>query len=141
MENSAAERSSSRSSSPITRSRTTYPSSWNCATMASVISGAAGLHAGTGLVCVVMLLSMVVGFRWHHGRTDHSMYVLAMAYQRITISDGAATPMGQVLLAGEVHDDEPLMPRRLRTMESLIISVVTSGHGRYVDGQGRAAPI
>lgn len=64
-----------------------------------------------------------------------------MPYERVTMADGVVTPVGQVLLAGEVRDGEPLTPRRLRTIDQLIISVVTAGHGRYVDDEGHSEPI
>ncbi|WP_375424239.1 AraC family transcriptional regulator [uncultured Friedmanniella sp.] len=64
-----------------------------------------------------------------------------MPYERVTISDGLPTAVGRILLAGQVMDGEPLMPRRLRTMDQFVVSVVTAGRGRYVDGDGRAQPI
>lgn len=64
-----------------------------------------------------------------------------VASQRITMSDGVMTSVGRVRLAGEVVDDEPVAPRRIRTMDALVISVVTDGYGQYVDEARRTTPI
>jgi len=77
------------------------------------------------------------------------MYVLAMptrsvtpsGYQRLTMSGGVGTPLGQVVLAGEVRDAEPVMPRRLRVLDSVVLSVVTQGSGTYRHADGRTEPI
>jgi AraC-like DNA-binding protein/quercetin dioxygenase-like cupin family protein len=55
----------------------------------------------------------------------------------IAVSDGPATRLGQLVLAGEVVDDEPIMPTRLRVMDSYVLSVVLDGEGTYRDADGR----
>ena len=55
----------------------------------------------------------------------------------IAVSDGPATRLGQLVLAGEVVDDEPIMPSRLRVMDAYVLSVVLDGEGTYRDGDGR----
>src|SRR5262245_48848655 len=67
--------------------------------------------------------------------------LMAGGYQRITMSDQDPTPVGRVLLAGEVSDDEPLVPRPLRSMPNTIISLVTAGTGYYRYADRRIEPI
>jgi AraC-like DNA-binding protein len=61
---------------------------------------------------------------------------------RIAVSDAPKTRLGQVVLAGEVIDDEPLgMPSTLRVMQEYVLSVVIDGRGSYRDAEGRQEPI
>ncbi len=60
---------------------------------------------------------------------------------RITISEGPRSRLGWIALAGAVEDDEPVMPRALRTIDAYVVSLVLSGSGRYRDEQRRDAPI
>lgn len=55
----------------------------------------------------------------------------------VAVSDGPVTRLGQLVLAGEVDDDEPVMPRSLRVMDAWVLSVVLDGEGRYRDADGR----
>ena len=55
----------------------------------------------------------------------------------IAVSEGPATRLGQLLLAGEVVDDEPIMPSTLRVMDAYVLSVVLDGEGTYRDADGR----
>lgn len=55
----------------------------------------------------------------------------------VAVADGPVTRLGQLVLAGEVLDDEPVMPRTLRTMDAWVLSVVVDGEGRYRDADGR----
>lgn len=52
-------------------------------------------------------------------------------YRRITVSGGPPTRLGRLLLAGEVNEAEPVMPKKLRVLDAFVISVVTAGHGRF----------
>jgi AraC-like DNA-binding protein len=70
------------------------------------------------------------------------MYVLRMTTGiRITISEAPPTRIGQLLLAGEVHDTEPATPRALRTMPGYVLSVVTGGQGTYRSAAGQERAI
>lgn len=55
----------------------------------------------------------------------------------VAVSEGPATRFGQLLLAGEVVDDEPIMPSGLRVMDAYVLSVLLDGDGSYRDGDGR----
>jgi AraC-like DNA-binding protein len=66
---------------------------------------------------------------------------MAGGYQRITMSDQDPTPFGRVLLAGEVSDAEPLVPRPLHSLSGTIISLVTAGTGFYRHADRRTEPI
>jgi AraC-like DNA-binding protein len=55
----------------------------------------------------------------------------------IAVSEGPSTRLGQLLLAGEVVDDEPIMPSTLRVMDAYVLSVVLDGEGTYRDADGR----
>ena len=55
----------------------------------------------------------------------------------IAVSDGPVTRLGQLVLAGEVVDDEPIMPSSLRVMDAYVLSVVMDGEGIYRDADGR----
>jgi AraC-like DNA-binding protein len=56
----------------------------------------------------------------------------------VSISDGPATRLGQIVLAGEITDTEPIMPRTtLRVMDEFVLSVLLGGDGYYRDGTGR----
>ncbi len=55
----------------------------------------------------------------------------------IAVSEGPVTRLGQLLLAGEVVDDEPIMPSDLRVMDAYVLSVVLDGEGTYRDADGR----
>ena len=55
----------------------------------------------------------------------------------VAVSDGPVTRLGQLVLAGEVVDDEPIMPRSLRVMDAWVLSVVLDGEGGYRDAAGR----
>lgn len=60
---------------------------------------------------------------------------------RITISDGPHTRLGWIALAGSVEEDEPVMPRTLRTIDDYVVSLVLSGEGQYRDEERPAVPI
>ena len=55
----------------------------------------------------------------------------------IAVSEGPSTRLGQILLAGEVVDDEPIMPSTLRVMDAYVLSVVLDGEGTYRDADQR----
>jgi AraC-like DNA-binding protein len=55
----------------------------------------------------------------------------------VAVSDGPETRLGRLVLAGEVLDDEPIMPRSLRTMDAWVLSVLVEGDGAYRDADGR----
>ncbi|MET9478186.1 MULTISPECIES: AraC family transcriptional regulator [unclassified Streptomyces] len=55
----------------------------------------------------------------------------------VAVAEGPVTRLGQVVLAGEVVDDEPIMPSTLRVMDQYVLSVVLEGEGTYRDGEGR----
>jgi AraC-like DNA-binding protein len=55
----------------------------------------------------------------------------------VAVSDGPETRLGRLVLAGEVLDDEPIMPRSLRTMDAWVLSVLVEGQGHYRDADGR----
>jgi AraC-like DNA-binding protein len=55
----------------------------------------------------------------------------------IAVSEGPSTRLGQLLLAGEVVDDEPIMPSTLRVMDAYVLSVVLDGEGTYRGADGR----
>lgn len=70
------------------------------------------------------------------------MYVLRMSSGiRITISEAPPTRIGQLLLAGEVHDTEPGTPRALRTLPGYVLSIVTGGQGTYRSNAHHDQPI
>ncbi|WP_163510358.1 AraC family transcriptional regulator [Fodinicola acaciae] len=60
---------------------------------------------------------------------------------RILASDVPPTRIGQLVLAGEVDDDEPWVPAPLRVMDAYILSFVTDGRGRYRYADGQVDPI
>lgn len=64
-----------------------------------------------------------------------------MAGIRILVSDAPPTRMGRLVLAGEVIDAEPVMPRSLRTLAGWVLSYVTAGTGSYRHADGRVEPI
>ena len=55
----------------------------------------------------------------------------------VAVSEGPVTRLGQLVLAGEVVDDEPIMPSTLRVMDAYVLSVVLDGEGTYRDADGR----
>ena len=55
----------------------------------------------------------------------------------IAVSEGPVTRLGGIVLAGEVVDDEPIMPSTLRVMDAYVLSVVMEGEGTYRDADGR----
>ncbi|WP_406055847.1 AraC family transcriptional regulator [Kribbella sp. NBC_00889] len=55
----------------------------------------------------------------------------------VAISDGPVTRLGQIVLAGELVDDEPIMPSTLRVMDAYVLSVLIGGEGNYRDADGR----
>ncbi|MGW6401547.1 AraC family transcriptional regulator [Streptomyces sp. NPDC055134] len=55
----------------------------------------------------------------------------------VAVSEGPVTRLGQVVLAGEVMDDEPIMPSSLRVMDQYVLSVILGGEGSYRDAVGR----
>lgn len=55
----------------------------------------------------------------------------------VAVADGPVTRLGQLVLAGEVIDDEPVMPRSLRVMDAWVLSVVIAAEGFYRDADGR----
>ncbi|WP_203918620.1 AraC family transcriptional regulator [Rugosimonospora africana] len=69
----------------------------------------------------------------HHGHIE--------TRARITVSDAPLTRLGQLVLAGEVVDDEPLMPTGLRVMPEYVLSIVLDGQGRYRDANRRDEPL
>lgn len=62
-------------------------------------------------------------------------------YSRITFSEGPPTRLGRIVLAGEVRDDEPVMPGSLRVMDDYVVSLVVDGKGSYRHADGRVEPI
>lgn len=56
-------------------------------------------------------------------------------------ANGPATPLGRIVLSGEVIEDEPHVPGPLRTMDSWILSCVTAGRGSHRDARGVSRPI
>ncbi|GAA4670196.1 helix-turn-helix transcriptional regulator [Phytohabitans rumicis] len=59
----------------------------------------------------------------------------------IVLAHGPATRLGQLLLVGEVVDDEPVVPAPFRVMDAYVLSAVTGGGGTYRHHDGRAQPI
>lgn len=59
----------------------------------------------------------------------------------VTIAEGPVTRLGQLALAGEVVDSEPIMSAELRVMDGYVLSVLIDGEGNYRDGDGRAERI
>ncbi|MFI5692280.1 AraC family transcriptional regulator [Kribbella sp. NPDC051586] len=55
----------------------------------------------------------------------------------VAITDGPVTRLGQLVLAGEVVDDEPIMSSSLRVMDAYVLSVLIDGEGNYRDAAGR----
>ncbi len=55
----------------------------------------------------------------------------------IAVSERPSTRLGQLLLAGEVVDDEPIMPSTLRVMDAYVLSVLLDGEGTYRDADRR----
>ncbi|WP_020576012.1 helix-turn-helix transcriptional regulator [Actinopolymorpha alba] len=63
------------------------------------------------------------------------------ARTRIVVSDAPVTRLGQLVLAGEVVDEEPVMPSSLRVMDAFVISFVVDGYGSYRHADGHEQPI
>jgi AraC-like DNA-binding protein len=59
----------------------------------------------------------------------------------VTIAEGPVTRLGQLVLAGEVIDSEPIMSSTLRVMDGYVLSVLIDGEGNYRDADGRAERI
>ncbi|MFD3402267.1 AraC family transcriptional regulator [Kribbella sp. NPDC058693] len=59
----------------------------------------------------------------------------------VTIAEGPVTRLGQLVLAGEVVDSEPIMSAELRVMDGYVLSVLIDGEGNYRDADGRAERI
>lgn len=59
----------------------------------------------------------------------------------ILLAQGTATRLGQLLLAGEVVDYEPVVSAPFRVMDAYVLSAVTGGHGSYRHHDGRVQPI
>ena len=55
----------------------------------------------------------------------------------VAITDGPVTRLGQLVLAGEVVDDEPIMSSSLRVLDAYVLSVLIDGEGNYRDAAGR----
>ena len=55
----------------------------------------------------------------------------------VTIAEGPVTRLGQLVLAGEVIDAEPIMSSTLRVMDAYVLSVLIDGEGNYRDADGR----
>ncbi|TCO28282.1 AraC-like DNA-binding protein [Kribbella steppae] len=55
----------------------------------------------------------------------------------VAMADGPVTRLGQLVLAGEVLDDEPIMSSTLRVMDAYVLSVLIDGEGNYRDADGR----
>jgi len=55
----------------------------------------------------------------------------------VSVADGPVTRLGQLVLAGDVVDDEPVMPRTLRVMDAWVLSILVAGDGFYRDAEGR----
>lgn len=60
---------------------------------------------------------------------------------RVLVADAPATRLGELVLAGEVVEDEPVMPSPLRVLPDYVVSVVLSGHGTYRHSDGRESAI
>lgn len=72
-----------------------------------------------------------------HGRSGAD-YSRGVNNRRVVaVSDGPATRLGRLVLAGEVVDAEPIMPSALRVMDDYVLSVVLDGQGGYRDAEGR----
>lgn len=56
--------------------------------------------------------------------------------ERLTITHQPATNAGQILLAGFVDRSEPQLQRQMRTLDHVVVSLVTSGRGLYRDERG-----
>lgn len=71
------------------------------------------------------------------------MYVLAVSsFCRFTISDALDTRIGKISLAGEISDQEPVLPRgALRTVDEFVLSLVIEGQGTYRGPGERTEPI
>jgi hypothetical protein len=54
----------------------------------------------------------------------------------VAIADGPVTRLGQLVLAGEAIDDEPIMPSTLRVLDAYVLSVLIDGEGNYRDADG-----
>jgi hypothetical protein len=59
----------------------------------------------------------------------------------VTIAEGSVTRLGQLVLAGEVIDSEPIMSSTLRVMDAYVLSVLIDGEGNYRDADGRVERI
>jgi AraC-like DNA-binding protein/quercetin dioxygenase-like cupin family protein len=59
----------------------------------------------------------------------------------ITLAQGTATRLGQLLLVGEVVDVEPVVSAPYRIMDAYVLSAVTGGRGSYRHHDGRVQPI
>lgn len=55
----------------------------------------------------------------------------------VALADGPVTRLGRLILAGEVVDDEPVMPAALRVMDAYVLSLLIDGEGNYRDADGR----
>ena len=55
----------------------------------------------------------------------------------VTIAEGPVTRLGELVLAGEVIDAEPIMSSTLRVMDAYVLSVLIDGEGNYRDADGR----
>lgn len=72
------------------------------------------------------------------------MYVLARSRfnltmhqrTRLLVADAPVTRIGRLVLAGQVIDDEPVMPANLRVMDPYVLSAVFAGRGVYEDAEG-----
>ena len=74
--------------------------------------------------------------RWHERSGARTVRLVGLRTV-IAVSDGPSTRLGQLLLAGEVVDDEPIMPSTLRVMDAYVLSVVLDGEGTYRDADRR----
>jgi hypothetical protein len=55
-----------------------------------------------------------------------------------TIAEGPVKRLGELALAGEVIDSEPIMSPSVRAMDAYVLSVLIDGEGNYRDADGRA---
>lgn len=70
-----------------------------------------------------------------------TFWLMNRAGTRALIAGGPPTRLGQLLLTGEVVDDEPVVPSPLRVLGAYVVSVVVRGHGTYRHADGREEPI
>lgn len=75
--------------------------------------------------------------RQRHERSGVATVSCVGSRRVVAVSDGPVTRLGQLVLAGEVVDDEPIMPSALRVMDAYVLTVLVDGEGTYRDADGR----